>query len=463
MSEGKEAESSNNRDWDVLFNLFAEVLASEKAALKIRAIVKLAKMSRYAPENKLELAVPMLLELLRIPQGNLSPLIQEASAHCLKCIASRGEGKLVNLIGQPHAISTLLSLLPISGEGLQRALLKCLRNVVTFSTNSCTILFSHGGLLFVLDMIDNCSGESKWILLEILSALALIKEVRMHLLNSTRVHLLVEAAKYGSMISRTRAAQAIGLLGLTKRSCRLLVGVGALPVLIRLLEEGNPSTKLVAGNALGVISSCINHIRLIALAPERVISLYVELLQGSDFIGKEIAEDVLSVLAVCEENAIPIIEQLVRILRGNDPEAKAAAADVIWDLSSYEYSSPVLQNSGAISVLVELLEDENIDVREKVAGAIAQLSQNEADRAFLANCGVIPRLINVLDNGSDELRDNAAEALVNFSLDSSLGDQISSITENPTFQNMHDRLMQIRASDEHLDVSLRRMTTEQHI
>lgn len=455
MSEANEAESSNSIDWNEQFNLFAKVLASEKDALKIRAVVKLAKMSKDAPENILELAVPMLLELLR----SQSPLVQEASAYCLKCIASG----YANLIGQPRVVSTLLSLLSNSREGLLRALLKCIRNVVLFGTNSRKILVSHGGLQIVLDMIDNCSGESKLILLEILSTLALIREGRNFVLNSMRVHLLVEAAKCGSMTSRTRAAQAIGLLGLNKRAGRLLEGVGAIPVLILLLEEGDPPMKLVVGNALGVIFSCtcFDHIRLIALSQPQVISFYVELLESSEIIGKEIAEDVLCLLAVCEENAIPIIEQLVRVLGENDPEAKAAAADVIWDLSSYKYSFPVLQNSGAISILVELLEDENIDVREKVAGAVAQLSQNEGDRAFLANCGVIPRLINVLDDESDELRDNAAEALVNLSLDSSLGDQISCIVENPTFQNMHDRLIVIRASDQHLDMSLRLMTTDQ--
>lgn len=458
-SEGKEAESSNSRNWDELFHLFARVIASENDALKIQATIKLAKMSKYAPENILRLTVPMLLELLGGPPSKLSPLVQEASAYCLKCIASQGEGILANHIGQSGAIPILLRLLPNSEVGFQRALLKCLRNVVTFWIPNRMILASHGGLVIVLAMLSSCSDESKLVLLEILSGLALVREVRKFLWNTRRVHLLVEAARCGSMISRTRAAQAIGLLGLIKRARRTLVDAGAVPALMHLLEEGDPAMKLVAGNALGVISSHIDHIRPIAQAG--VIPLYAELLQGSDPIGEEIAEDVFCVLAVYEENAIAIVEHLVRILRGDDVGAKAAAADVIWDLSSYKYSFLLLQNSGAIPILVELLEDQNIDVKEKVAGAVAQLSQNEADRAVLANSGAIPRLINMLEDESDELRDNAAEALVNFSLDPLLGDQISCILENPTFQNMHDRVMQMRASDEHLDMSLRQISTEQ--
>ncbi|KAK6149388.1 hypothetical protein DH2020_016913 [Rehmannia glutinosa] len=449
-SKCKQAESSSSRNWDELFHTYAKVTTCENDALKIQATVKLAKMSRYAPENILALTVPILLELLRSPPSNLSPLVQGASAHCLKCIASQGDGKLANLIGQSGGIPMLLTLLPNSEEGLQRALLKCLRNVVTFWGPNRMILACNGGLEIVLAMLSYSSDDSKSILLEILSVLSLLREVRKSLWESRRVHLLVEAAACGSMVSRTRAAQAIGLLGLIKRARHVLVNAGAVQALMHLIKEGDIAMKLVAGNALGVISSHVDHIRPIAQAG--VIPLYAELLQcaDSDPIGKEIAEDVFCVLAVHEENA-----------RRDDVRAKAAAADVIWDLSSYEYSFPVVQSSGVIPILVELLKDENVDVKERVAGAVAQLSHNEAERTVLANCGAIPCLINVLEHESDELRDNAAEALVNFSLDPFLGDQISCILDNPSFQNMHRRIMQMRASDEHLDVSLRQISMEQ--
>ncbi|KAL0443298.1 UNVERIFIED_CONTAM: hypothetical protein Slati_2052500 [Sesamum latifolium] len=460
LLEGKEAESSNSRNWDEAFHLFANVIASENDATKIQATIRLAKVSRYAPENILALTVPMLLELLESPPTDLSPLVQEASAYSLKCIASQGEGRLANLIGQMGAVPILLRLLPNSEEGLQRALLKCLRNVVTFWGPNRMILVSNGGLEIVLTMLSSCSGHSKLILLEILSTLALIREVRKVLWRSRKAHHLVEAARCGSLVSRTRAAQAIGLLGLIKRARRTLVNAGALQVLMQLLKEGDPTVKLVAGNALGVIASHVDHIRPVGQAG--AIPLYAELLKGSDPVGKEIAEDVFCVLAVDEENAVTIVEHLVGILRGDDVGAKAAAADVIWDISSYKYSSPILQNSGAIPILVELLKDENIDVKEKVAGAVAQLSLNEADRTVLANSGVIPLLITMLEDESDELRDNAAEALVNFSLDPLLGDQTSCILENSSFQNMRNRLMQMHASDEHLDLSItRQISTEQ--
>ncbi|KAL0411226.1 UNVERIFIED_CONTAM: hypothetical protein Slati_3712300 [Sesamum latifolium] len=157
----------------------------------------------------------MLLELLESPPTDLSPLVQEASAYSLKCIASQGEGRLANLIGQMGAVPILLRLLPNSEEGLQRALLKCLRNVIR-----------------------------SLILLEILSTLALIREVRKVLWRSRKAHHLVEAARCGSLVSRTRAAQAIGLLGLIKRARRTLVNAGALQVLMQLLKEGDTTVEM---------------------------------------------------------------------------------------------------------------------------------------------------------------------------------------------------------------------------
>ncbi|KAG6407437.1 hypothetical protein SASPL_130428 [Salvia splendens] len=455
-SVGKEAESSNSRDWDVLFCLFAKAIADENDTRKIQALIKLARMAKHAPVSLLVRTVPMLLELLGSPHRNSSATVQEASAYCLKCIASQGE--MAHLIGQAGAIPILLRLLPNSDGEFQRALLKCLRSVITFWIPNRVILASHGGLETVVAMLETSSGEFKLILLEILSSLALVREVRKFLWNSRRVNLLVEAASHGSMSSRTRAAQAIGLLGLIKRACRAFVDVGVVPVLMHLLTEGNATAKAVAGNSLGVISSHVDFIRPIAQAG--AIPLYAELLCGSDPAGKEVAEDVICVLAVNEENAVEIVEHLVRNLRGGDARAKAAAAGVIWDLSSYKYSSPAVRNNSCvIPTLVELLVDENFDVREKAAGAVAQLSQNKADRAALANSGAIQRLISMLEAEADVLRDDAAEALVNFSLDPSLGEQISCILENPIFQNMQHRVMQMRDADRHMEPSLQHPLT----
>ncbi|KAL3508392.1 hypothetical protein ACH5RR_027793 [Cinchona calisaya] len=95
-----------------------------------------------------------------------------------------------------------------------------------------------------------------------------------------------------------------------------------------------------------------------------------------------------------------------------------------------------------------------------VAVAIAQFSYKKAGRLSLADSGVIPILIQTLEDESGELRENAAEALVNFSEDPLLGDRISCVLDSPLFQNMLDRLMQIRASDTRLNSSLRQFSVE---
>ncbi|KAL3508400.1 hypothetical protein ACH5RR_027801 [Cinchona calisaya] len=417
------AESSTN--WEKTFHLYETVIAGDDNSLRIQATFKLGCMSKHAPENTLACVIPVLVELLRSPIDNQSPSIQGASAYCLKCIASQGEGRLAVIIGQCGAIPSLLGLLQTSESNLQKIILKCLRNIVTFGDSNRLTVVRDGGLEIILNMLNASSPGLRRPLLEILSALSLLREVRRVILGLGGVCFLIESARCGSMISRTRAAQAIGMMGLVKRARRTLVHFGAVRALMELIQNGDTPAKLVAANALGVISSHVDYIRPVAQAG--AIPLFAEILEGCEPLGKEIAEDVFCVLAVVEENAVVIFQHLVRILRGSNTEAKAAAADIIWDLASYKHLVSVVQTSGAIPILVELLRDGSGDVKEKVSGAIAQFSYNKAGRLSLADSGVIPILIQTLDDESEELRENAAEALVNFSDDPLLGDRISCV------------------------------------
>lgn len=452
----KQAELSIN--WEKAFHLYETVIAGDEKSKCIQATFMLGRMSKHAPENILACAIPVLVELLRSPFGNQTPSIHGASAYCLKCIACLGEGRLATIIGQCGAIPSLLSLLQGSESNLQMVILKCLRNIVTFSDTNRLTVVRNGGLEIVLNMLNASPAGLKRPLLEILSALSLLREVRRVLLNSGGLCFLIESAQCGSMASRTRAAQGIGLLGLVKRARRTLVNFGAVAALLDLIQNGDTSAKLVAANALGVISSHVDYIRPVAQAG--AIPVYAEILEGCEPLGKEIAEDVFCILAVVEENAALIFQHLVRILRGNNDEAKAAAADITWDLASYKQLVSVVQDSGAIPALVELLRGGNGDVKEKVSGAIAQFSYNKSGLIALADSGAIPLLIQMLEDESEELKENAAEALVNFSQDPSLGDRVSCVLDSPLFQNMQDRLMQIRASDARLDSSLRQLSIE---
>lgn len=432
-------------DWELALCRFESLVACKREGLQVEAIIKLALLSNRAPETILDRTVPTLVELLGSSSATLSLPLLKASAYCLKCISCQGEGRSAVIISQSGGIPHILRLLQQSEGSLQRVLLKCLRNIVTFDGSSCVIVVRYGGVPTIFDMLNSCPESSRRLLLEILSSVALLREARRAIFNLRGVGFLVESARCGSMTSRTRAAQAIGLLGMVKRARCHLVTSGAIEVLIDLLRNGDTLAKIVAGNALGIISSHVDYIRPAAEAG--AIPLYAELLQEHGPMGKEIVEDVFCILAIAETNSVAIIEQLLRIMRGNDNDAKAAAADVLWGLSSYEQALPIIRTSGAIALLVELLRSDDSTVKEKVSGVFAQLSYYEVDRVVLSELGGIPLLIDLLHDESEELRDNAAEALTNFSRDPLLCDRIATVRNHPSFQNMVDRLSRMRADD----------------
>lgn len=289
-------------------------------------------------------------------------------------------------------------------------------------------------------MLNNPVDEKRLLLLEILSSLALLRGVRRAIISLSGLCFLVEAVTSGKLSSRTRAAQAIGLLGLSKRSRSSLVDGDSIPALVELLRQGDVQAKLVAANAIGVITSHVDFLRTAARAG--AIPLFVDLINGSHPMGREIAEDVLCVISVIEENAVTIAEYLVGILRIGDDEAKCTAADVLWNLSGYKHKS-LIRNSGAIPVLVELLRHQNVEVRGSVSGAVSQLSYNGDDRIALANEGVIEVLLELLQDESEDVRDNAAEAIVSFSRDPLLGDRVTEAFSVPAFRNMLERLNRI--------------------
>ncbi|KAK1581139.1 hypothetical protein Q3G72_012798 [Acer saccharum] len=257
-------------------------------------------------------------------------------------------------------------------------------------------------------MLNSYNVATRRYLLEIFSAFD-IDEGGLSSLGGLRF--LVEAARFGSMVSRERACQAIGLLGVRRCARHRLVELGVIPVLVELFRVGDSTTKLVAGNSLGVI---LSHV---------------------DYIG---------------------------ILREGDNESEDVTADVFCDLSDYKHSIPVVISSGAIPILVNLLSDGNVEVRERVSGAIAKLSYDEADRVALADVGAVPLMIDVLHDESEvaeELRDITKEADINFSEGPSLRERISVAIDDLSFQRME--MIRLHGSKEQMVRSFRRMSIEQ--
>ncbi|XP_027342692.1 vacuolar protein 8 [Abrus precatorius] len=452
-------------DWEQELNKYQNIMASGTKSMKIKAMVMLARFSKHAPEHVLSCTIPILTEILGDAISNDSaPSFQEAAAYCLKCIACRGNGQLAIEIAEHGAAHSLMRLLPHSDGRMKKVLMKFLLVIVSFCEESRIVVATNGGVEIIISLLNSCTDDTRWYLLEILSVLALRRDVRKALVRFEALNFVVEAAGVGSIVSRERACQAIGLLGVTRQARRMLVELGAIEALVELFHNGDYTTKLLVGNSLGVISAHVDYIRPVARAG--AIPLYAELLQGHDPSGKEIAEDVFCILAVAETNAVEIAGHLVRILREGDDEAKASAVDVMWDLSGYKHSTSVVRNSGAIPILVELLRNGTEEVKVNASRVFAQLSYDGEDRMAFAGAGAIPILIDLMNDVDDvdeveELGHNAAEALVNFYEDPLYHDRVSDAINVPLFRNMQNRLILIRSSNEHMARSLRRMSVEQ--
>ncbi|KAK1440243.1 hypothetical protein QVD17_06068 [Tagetes erecta] len=460
LSQGTQTQEQAN--WVQALHHFENIIATNNESLQVQSIIKLSHLANRAPVSILVSTVPILVELIDTSLRTTNNAVLKASVYCLKCLSCQGDGKLAVTIGQSSAVRHILCLLPHSEVGLQKVLLKCLRNLVAFDGPNRVNVVRTGGLKVIVDMLNSssCPDSLRLLLLDVLSALALLREVRRSVFSLRAVRLLVESCEVGKMVSRARAAQAIGLLGLVKRARRDLVNSGAIEVLVDLLRNGDISTKIVAGNALGVISSHVDYIR--PVADHGVIPLYAELLQEQEPLGKEIAEDVFCILAVTDDNAVTIVEHLVTIMRGNDNESVAAAADVVWDLSSYEHVLPVFHRFGVVSLLFELLRTNNdSNVREKVCGAIAQLSYNEVERIVIVNLEGVSVLINMLEDESEEVKDNAAQALVYIHEDPLLRDRTSDVLSHPVFLRVQERMVQTRSAELRLTESVRQMTVDE--
>lgn len=449
------SQTDSGIDWNQAAHVYENIIACEDETSQVKATLELARLSKDAPEPVLAGIVPILVDLL----DSSHFMIQAAATYALCRLARRPDGNLCPRIGQFGAIPPIIRLLPESNDCIQRTLLKCLSAVVAFDSPNRVILARNGGLEIILDLLSACADDMKQYLLEILSALAMLREVRRIIINLGGLPFLLEAVSSGKLSSRTRAAQAIGLLGVARRVRHMLVDLGVIPALIQLLRDGDASSKLIAGNALGIISSHFDYLRPVVQAG--AIPLYVEMLKGPEPLGKEITEDVFCILAVAEDNAVLILDELVRILRGNEEEAKSAAVDVLWDLSGYKHSISVVKESGAIPILIELLQNGNNDIREKAAGTIAQLSYEGVNMEAMAEAGVIPVLIDLLRGDSEELREYAGEALINFAEVPLYHERVSEAFDIPSFLVIQDRLNRIRASDEHMVRSMRLMSAEQ--
>lgn len=405
--------------WGIDFLL--KLLKISNSDVQILACLMLAKSVKFSSEESLKAAVPLLIEQLNCDSFSRGVSLKEVTALVLKRLAKKGDD-LRLMMGYFGALPILLNFASQSDGRLQDLVLQVLRELVLFTKMNQDLLVQAGGLRTILNLINSPSVIVKCMASEILGTLASLCRVRRAIANFSGISSLVEAVRVGCMASKTRAAHALGVLAFKQTMRRMIVDAGGIPVLIELLREGDQSAKLVAGSSLGIVSACVDHLSQVAQAG--AIPLFISLLEGGNPHGKDIAEDAFCILAVSEENASIIMEHLVRILRNGSVEAKAAAADIVWDLSSYRHSVSVVAMSGALPLLVGLLKDESDEVRENISGAIAQLSYRDDDRQALAEIGVIPILVESLQDQSTDVKENIVEALHNFAQDSCYRDDM---------------------------------------
>ncbi|XP_078430110.1 ARM repeat superfamily protein [Wolffia australiana] len=442
-------------DWEGLLVIFANAADRGSEDQQLIAIHALRRLCNRAPELILRQTIPFVVGLIE----SSSSSVGESAARCLISVARFNAGSLCSAVGVAGGVESIISLLPRSDGAHQRSLARCLILLLESDVQNRSIFGRSGGLSVILRLIPLSAEENKDFFFEILSAAALSREVRRAVVRFRGVPILIQALSRGPFISRARAAQAVGLMAMGGVVRRRLVDSGAVPALFDLIRHGNPPAKLTAANSLGVIASHVENLPMVTRAG--AIPLYSELLQGEDPLGKEIAEDVLCILAVVEDYAVQICEQLVRILRGDDEEAKAAAADVICGISSHRHSVSVIEESGAVPLLLGLLMERREDVREAALGAIVQMSYDDLDRVALAEKGAVDLLIGLMSGSEIEvLKEEAVEALINFSEDSAFCDRVSQVADDPLFQSVRSRLARIRSADEELVRSLRQLSVD---
>ncbi|XP_057444005.1 uncharacterized protein LOC130736176 [Lotus japonicus] len=364
----------------------------------MEVMAKLSRFFEHDPKRALSRAISILNEILAqsIP-NDPSPSLQEVVAYCLMCISCQDDGAALTIaMGTQGVTHSLIRLLAHSKGKMREVLIKLFMVLVNFSNVSRKTFFFGGGFRVIMNLLNSNKNDNiRLYLLEILSMLALQKDVRNELIRLGALHLIVEAAGRGSMISRERACQSIEFLGGDPSEIEYeLIKLGAVPLLVELLRDGDQTTKLIAAKYIRRLSAHVNG-NTRPFTEAGAILLFVELLQGPDPYGKGIAEDVLSELAIREHSDVEIVGHLVRILREGDHESKVSATNVMWDLSGGRISSSVIRDSGAIPVLVVLLRSGTEKVMETVSRVFAELSYDGADRLALAKAGAIPILMLV--------------------------------------------------------------------
>ncbi|XP_062218694.1 U-box domain-containing protein 4-like [Phragmites australis] len=187
-------------------------------------------------------------------------------------------------------------------------------------------------------------------------------------------------------------------------------------ILVRMLEEGSDSTKLVAAREIRLLAKSGKQNRAF-IAELGAIPLLCKLLLSSDWMEQENAVTALLNLSIYEPNKTQIIEQdgclrlIVSVLKnGWTTEAKENAAATLFSLSVvHDYKKMIMNEPGAVEELACMLTKGTPRGKKDAVMALFNLSTHpESSSRMLESCAALA-LIESLRN--DTVSEEAAGAL----------------------------------------------------
>ncbi|KAJ0392527.1 hypothetical protein P43SY_002494 [Pythium insidiosum] len=244
------------------------------------------------------------------------------------------------------------------------------------------------------------------------------------LLESGAAAFFVEQLASSSLEVRQCAARALRHVAAAEGASDLLYGLGAIPSLIALLKNDDPSTRAVQAEAAAALSQlATNESQRTAIAKGGAIASLVDLVRldrqssavrmhAAQALGQLASDSMVELqLAIAQADGI---EPLVDLLRSGSTDECAAAVGALWNLSDcVAAKSRIARSIGDPAALVQQLGDSDAsdEDRQRAASALTVLAHDDANDVAIGNAGGIEALVAVLRDGTAALKLLAAWAL----------------------------------------------------
>lgn len=256
----------------------------------------------------------------------------------------------------------------IQKEIAATALLNLPRNV----DNRLRIVAAKGITLFIR-LVREGNPDQREEAAGVLAALATTRDTQAAIAAKAGIFdLLVELMQSGTSAQRNHALAALRALSGNDK-CKEVVARGAIPVVGKLLKEGNKSQKELTSGILWNVSEI----------PDRV--------------------------------AIPDIAILVQLVQEGNSDVRVKAGDTLAKLATVCDNQAAIKAAGGISVLVQVLCGDVLPEKQHVLSALLHFStRSDEVKAKMTAEGVIPESVRLLCS-DDAMNQDAAVVLQNLS------------------------------------------------